>query len=267
MVKNILKYWFIGIVIGIFIFCGCNVIKNNLVMFNILQQQIDGLQDQCNQLVRNDVDSLQNNIDTQKLINGSVFVRGIRGLGTGTVIKKSENRMYILTCYHVVEDIIEVNQMGLDIGATIGYSKNEDESNEIIGMITYKANILKYDKEVDLALLEVKTVDDTLEEIPIADKEPQKGDIVYSVGNPKGLLRTISKGILSNKLEGFYFSDNTTTYGNSGGGLFNSNGELIGVPSNVMGYEVGKDMFVPESSLGLSRDLYTIKSFLRGLDI
>jgi len=76
-----------------------------------------------------------------------------------------------------------------------------------------------------------------------------------------GVLRTLSKGILSNHKEGFYFSDNTTTFGNSGGGLYNENGELIGIPSNVMGYSF---FGIPESSLGLSIDLYRIKEFLRG---
>jgi S1-C subfamily serine protease len=84
-------------------------------------------------------------------------------------------------------------------------------------------------------------------------------------------MRTVSKGILANKIVGFYLTDSTTTFGNSGGGLYNKKGELIGIPSNVLGYaggldKEGKVTFVPESSLGLSRDLPTIKAFLEGVE-
>jgi S1-C subfamily serine protease len=204
-------------------------------------------------------------VDKQKIINGSVFVRGIEGLGSGTVIKKTEEAMYILTCHHVVEDVIEFNEKGYELGASIGYSKT-DTLNKVAGIMAYGAEIIKYDEEKDLALLKVFFIDDELVEIKIAEEEPQKGDIVYSVGNPLGLLRTISKGILSNKIEGLYISDNTITFGNSGGGLYNNKGELIGVPSQVQIYGYTESMPVPESSLGQSRDLQTIKDFLKGVE-
>ena len=215
-----------------------------------------------------EIDDLKKNQepDLIKLLNSDVSVSTFFGEGAGTVIAKTENRMYILTCYHVVEDIVKFNEMGLPMGATVGYSKT-DELNTVVGMIVYGAKIIKSNKDKDLALLEVRIVDNELEARPIAENEPQKGDTVYSIGSPLGLLRTISKGILSNKEDGFYISDNTTTFGNSGGGLFNIKGELIGVPSNVTGYSAGTDkngdeIFVPESGLGLSRDLSTVRSFL-----
>lgn len=217
-----------------------------------------------------------NDIDVNKLLNSDVFVRSLFGEGAGTVIKKTDTNMYILTCHHVVAEIIELNESGFKIAATIGYSKN-DKTDTIAGLIVYGAEVIKYDIENDLALLRTSIVDDELVAINLAKEEPKKGDIVYSVGNPLGLNRTISKGIISNKLEGFYFSDNTTTYGNSGGGLYNTKSELIGVPSNVLGYEVAKKLgyekylqnekgnFVPETSLGLSINLFRIKEFLAGV--
>lgn len=201
-------------------------------------------------------------IDTNKMLNGSVFVRGLFGLGSGTIIKKSSEGMYILTCYHVISELAQLNEGGANILATIGYVK-DDLTGKEQGAVIYAATIIKVDQENDLALLKTFIVDDNLNVIKLAKIEPNKGDTVYSVGNPLGIMRTLSRGILSNHKEGFYFSDNTTTFGNSGGSLYNINGELIGVPSNVMGYQIEEDM-VPEASLGLSIDLLRIREFLRG---
>jgi len=201
--------------------------------------------------------------DTEKLLKGSVVVSGLEGMGSGTIIKKTKDSMYLLTCAHVIDDVIWINEQGINEKAKVMYSKS-DENNIVRGIIVYEAEIKKYDTDNDLALLQIKVLDDNLEELPVAENEPIKGDTVYSIGNPLGYERTISKGILSNKDEDFYMSDNTSTFGNSGGGLFNIKGELIGIPSNVDGYKVGLD-FVPESSLALSISLPRIKAFLEGV--
>jgi S1-C subfamily serine protease len=200
--------------------------------------------------------------DTNWMLNGSVFVQGIEGMGAGTVVKKTEKNMYILTCAHVVNDVYEMNKLGLKMGASIGYSKT-DELGVVQGLIVYGAEIIKYDEKEDLALLKTFVTDNSLNEISLSLENPVKGDIVYSVGCPLGMLRTISKGILSNVQDRFNVSDNTTTFGNSGGGLYNIYGQLIGVPSNVPGYSAGGE-FIPESSLGLSICLDRIKAFLEG---
>jgi len=209
-------------------------------------------------------------IDLQKILNSSVIVQGIGGMGSGTLIKATKENMYILTCHHVVDMVIIFQEILGESQAKVGYLRT-DQYGETIGSTFYKAEVIKYDEEVDLALLKVRIIDNNLKVVPISKKEPQKGDTVYSVGNPLGMMRTLSKGILANKEEGFYMCDNTTTYGNSGGGLFNDKGELIGVPSNVTGYYAGldkdeKETFVPESGLGFSRNLKTIKEFLTGVE-
>jgi S1-C subfamily serine protease len=287
---KILKYYLVGLIIGAFIFSGGYFILRNDLSLAIaikgLQSQISDLQEQDNQFLDNDIELAKNTlltmraiktlsqinqtVDVKLLLNSNVFVRGITGMGSGTVIKKTENRMYVLTCYHVVESTVILNKLNIPMGVTVGYSKR-DELNKIAGLIVYGAKIIKSDKEQDLALLEVSIVDDELEARPIAENEPEKGDTVYSVGNPLGMLRTISKGILANKIEGSYITDSTTTFGNSGGGLFNIKGELIGVPSEVSAYpsgidKDGKDTYVPETSLGSSIPLFVIKTFLEGVE-
>jgi len=223
---------------------------------NILLEKITNLLETINELKRN-------NVDIDKLLNSDVFVQGIFGQGAGTVIKKTKENMYILTCAHVVNEVWELNKKGLKFGASVGYSKS-DKKDIIAGMIAYGAEIIKYDEENDLALLKTSIVDDNLIAVDISNEEPQKGDVVYSVGSPLGLLRTISRGIIANKVEGFYVSDNILTYGNSGGGLYNTKGDLIGVPAQVPTYAIVDGQGIPESGLGYSINLKVIKDFLRG---
>lgn len=286
---KILKYYLTGLIIGILIFSGGNLIIKHTLAIKIaiegLQSQITSIQEENNNLLNNDIElkkrylTYSNKIlhslldsfkktDSQLLLKSSVFVRDYTSSGAGTVIKKTENKMYILTCYHVVNNVIFLNEIGLALKVTVGYSKT-DKYNYIAGLMIYGAKVIKFDKNRDLALLEVNIVDKELEARPIAKNEPEKGDTIYSVGNPLGTLRTISKGILANKEKGFYLTDNTITFGNSGGGLFNNKGELIGVPSKVMAYvfenKDGTELISPESGLGLSIDLKTIKEFLKGV--
>jgi len=208
-------------------------------------------------------------IDIQKILNSSVIVNALFSGGSGTVIKLTNENMYILTCHHVIDMVLIWQEEIPELKVKVGYIRT-DKYGETIGKTYYTAEIVKYDEDNDMALLKVKLIDENLTEVSIAEIEPEKGDAVYSVGNPLGMIRTLSKGILANKEEGFYICDNTTTYGNSGGGLFNDKGELIGVPSNVTGYyfktdENEEETFVPETSLGYSRNLKTIKEFLEGV--
>jgi len=230
-------------------------IQNNTDSINDIQNQQNILTDIMNVFAETET------VDTNHMLRGSVTVYGLAGLGSGTVVSVSEGQTYILTCAHVVADVVEAALTQKQSSpALIGY-EIENERGYETGNVRYAAEIIKYDAINDMALLKMDWVDANLDVIAIANTYPQKGDVVYSVGNPLGVMKTISRGILSNHKEGFYFSDNTTTFGNSGGGLYNKNGELIGIPSNVMGYSF---FGIPESSLGLSIDLYRIKEFLRG---
>jgi S1-C subfamily serine protease len=205
-------------------------------------------------------------VDINYILNGSVFVQGMGGTGSGTIIKKINEEMYILTAYHVIEENAELAKVGFDVGVTVGYPRR-DTTGRIAGMILYGAKIIKTDEDNDLALLKTSYDDENLNEMSLAITNPKIGDIIYSVGNPLGFVRTISKGILCNIIEDFYISDNTCTYGNSGGGLFNKTGELIGVPVQVgYIYDLGENNSLsPETSLGKSVKLPVIKEFLKDI--
>jgi len=207
---------------------------------------------------------LQNN-DLEKtiinnILNSSVIVYGREGLGSGTVIKKTKKEMYILTCHHVIKDVIDLNNDMVKV--IVAYSKYKYENNKYksIGQILYTGEIYKNNELLDLTILKVNFVDENLIEVKLAENEPKLGDIIYTVGNPLGVERNLSKGIISNIVDEFYISDGTVTLGNSGGGLFNDKGELIGVPEKVPGY-----MLSPESGMGMSINLKIIKEFVKGV--
>ena len=204
--------------------------------------------------------TLQERRNFEKMLSGNVLVSSLFGEGAGTVIKKTNDAMYILTCYHVIAEVYEMKNVALRV--KIVYYMHE---SKLQGAVVYTADIIRINENDDLALLKVNYNDCRLEEIKIADNEPLKGDEVYTVGSPLGSIRNISKGIISNIIEKFYITDATITFGNSGGTLYNKDAELIGVPAQVYGYGVSSETFSPESSMGMSISLPIVKAFLQGV--
>jgi len=124
------------------------------------------------------------------------------------------------------------------------------------GEIYRPIKLVKVNHGVDLALFKYidKYCDITI--APIAVEEPRVGDSVRAVGNPAMLEDAITRGTLVRKLGISYLIDAKIYYGSSGGGLFNTKGELIGV--NVA--MVGTGTYL----LGMSVNLSIIKAFLNG---
>jgi len=93
---------------------------------------------------------------------------------------------------------------------------------------------------LDLALLKIEEGEEPFRFAYLGSVgEVATGDQVFAIGNPLGLTRTVSQGIVSTKnrnFEGQLYIQTTTDInpGNSGGPLFNLRGEVIGVTS--MGY-------------------------------
>ncbi len=135
--------------------------------------------------------------------------------GTGFIIS-SEG--HIATSNHVIEDSSEVN-VTLSDGAK------------------YKAQIVGVDKKTDLAVLKIVT-GKILTPVKFGDsKKARIGDWVIVIGNPYGLGGSVSVGIVSARGRNinstqdneFIQTDAAINKGNSGGPLFNINGEIIGI--------------------------------------
>jgi putative serine protease PepD len=109
----------------------------------------------------------------------------------------------------------------------------------------YEATLVGADPSTDLALLKVDAPSEVLDPLPIGDSAAvQVGDPVVAIGNPFGLERTVTTGIVSalqrniTSTNNYSISDVIQTDaainpGNSGGPLMNRDGEVIGVNSQI----------------------------------
>lgn len=150
------------------------------------------------------------------------------GSGSGFVIEKN-GKKYIITNAHVVEDA------STDKGSIYIYTINRSK---------YEVKILGGDSFYDIAVLEFVDKPGTeITTLKIRTTEPRIGEPVFAIGNPLGEYPyTISDGIISakNRVRGgttgkFGFLQTTATviWGNSGGPLVDSKGELVGINSQI----------------------------------
>ena len=121
-------------------------------------------------------------------------------------------------------------------------------------MRKYKANIVGTDKRTDVALLKINS-DEKLKSLNIGKSENLKiGQWVVAIGNPLGLGTTVTTGIISAKgryVDGlgtyvdFIQTDAALNKGNSGGPLFDLNGNVIGVNTAIAARGQGIGFAIP----------------------
>nr|WP_245837733.1 Do family serine endopeptidase [Tropicimonas sediminicola] len=140
-------------------------------------------------------------------------------LGSGFVISEDG---FIVTNNHVIEKADEI---------TIEFYSGEELPAEVIGT----------DPNTDLALLKVET-DEPLPFVSWGNSDESRvGDWVMAMGNPLGQGFSVSAGIvsargraLSGSYDDFIQTDAAINRGNSGGPLFNMNGDVIGVNTAIL---------------------------------
>lgn len=110
--------------------------------------------------------------------------------------------------------------------------------------------IVGTDPDTDLAVLRVD-LDEPPPVMPMGrSNELRAGDVVLAIGNPFGLSQTVTQGIVSatgrgrlgvTDFEDFIQTDAAINFGNSGGALINTDGELIGINTAVLAQTLGTD--------------------------
>ena len=161
------------------------------------------------------------------------------GTGSGSII---DARGYVLTNYHVVKDSYKV---------WVNLASGERLQAEVVGV----------DSENDLAVIKFDPPSGTrLTVIPYGTSTGLKvGQKVLAIGNPFGLDRTLTEGIVSALgrpvqngegviIQGMIQTDASINPGNSGGPLLNSRGEMIGINTMIYstsGGSVGIGFAVP----------------------
>lgn len=142
-----------------------------------------------------------------------------QGLGSGFVLDEAG---YIITNHHVVDN-----------ASTVTVRLSDDRS--------FEAEIVGTDPLTDIAVLKIDA-GETLQAVEMGDSEVIRvGEDVVAIGNPFGLHSTVTTGIVSAKGRNisagpyaeFIQTDAAINKGNSGGPLFNMDGEVIGVNSAI----------------------------------
>ena len=164
--------------------------------------------------------------------------RRVNSLGSGFIIDPAG---LVVTNNHVIADSDEVNVI-LNDGTTL------------------KAEIVGRDTKTDLALLRVHS-DRPLKAVKFGDSDKLRlGEWVIAIGNPFSLGGTVTAGIVSARnrdinsgpYDNYIQTDAAINRGNSGGPLFNLNGEVIGVNTAIIspsGGSIGIGFAVPSKTV------------------
>lgn len=161
-----------------------------------------------------------------------------QGSGSGSIIDKAG---HILTNFHVIQGAQELKVV------------LSDKS-------TYDARFVGADPDNDLAVIKIDAPADKLHTVPLGTSQSLAvGQKVLAIGNPFGLDRTLTRGIISGlgrplkasngrTIDNVIQTDASINPGNSGGPLLNSNGEIIGINTAIYspsGGSVGIGFAVP----------------------
>ena len=184
------------------------------------------------------------NIDTKTIVNVRwLGAQEKEGSGSGWVLDKQG---HVVTNYHVVQDSDIVN-------VTMG----EGES--------FPAEVIGVDPRNDIAVLKVSIDASLLSPVTLGESESLRvGQKIFAIGNPFGLNRTMTTGIISSldrsldsksgqQIRNVIQIDAALNQGNSGGPLLDSDGKLIGMNTAIATLNGGN------SGVGFSVPARTIK--------
>jgi len=134
----------------------------------------------------------------------------------------------------------------------------EDIMVRVEGDKEYKAKVLGSDPLSDIAVLKIESKEKLIP-VKFGDSDKARiGDWVIAIGNPLGLGGTVTSGIISarnrdigmSRYEDFIQTDASINVGNSGGPLFDMNGEVIGINTAILGQagSIGIGFAIPSNS-------------------
>ena len=171
------------------------------------------------------------------------------GQGSGFIVNKEG---YAITNAHVIQGETRISAI-LYQNVPSGLSRRRIEDVEIVAINAF----------FDLALLKLPLPSDLKPSSVVLGngEDVNTGDAVFAVGNPLGLERSVTQGIVSSRsrnLQGQLYlqTDTAINPGNSGGPLFNQRGEVIGVTSRGARADVA-------DNLGFAIPVGYVKEFLR----
>lgn len=164
------------------------------------------------------------------------------GSGSGSVLDANG---LILTNQHVIDGAKQI-------------------SVSLFNGLSYPAMLVGQDPDTDIAILKIDAPADQLHPVTWGDSQKLRvGQKIYAIGNPFGLERTMSTGMISSlnrqiptrtqrTMQSIIQVDAALNHGNSGGPLLNTRGQLIGMTTAIMssgGDSAGVGFAIPVSTL------------------
>ncbi|GAB6066193.1 DegQ family serine endoprotease [Aquifex pyrophilus] len=168
------------------------------------------------------------------------YKRKERAIGSGVIVKYEEGKKvaYILTNAHVVKDAVRI---------IVKLDRHTEKKGEIVGI----------DTKTDIAVVKIssegiKDIEDRVAKLGDSSKL-KVGQVVFAIGNPFGLERTVTMGVISalrrsigiTQYESFIQTDAAINPGNSGGPLVNIEGEVIGINTAIIAGAQGLGFAIP----------------------
>ena len=167
---------------------------------------------------------------------GTPQTRKSSALGSGFII---DEKGIVITNNHVIQDAEDI---------VVRVNGNEE----------YKAKIVGADPLSDIAVLQIDSKE-KFKPVKFGDSDKARiGDWVIAIGNPFGLGGTVTSGIISARnrsiglarYEDYIQTDASINTGNSGGPLFDMNGDVIGINTAILGQSgsIGIGFSIPSNS-------------------
>lgn len=167
-----------------------------------------------------------------------------KGLGSGVIVRRTGDVIYVLTNNHVAGDATKI-------------SVKLNDGRE------FEAKLVGADARMDVALVSFESKDSEIPVAVLGDSDAvQTGDICFAMGAPLGFSQSVTQGIVSAKgrsgsgignINDFIQTDAAINQGNSGGPLVNIYGEVIGINTWIASQSGGSQ------GLGFSIPINNIK--------
>lgn len=143
-----------------------------------------------------------------------------KGLGSGVIVRRDGNTLYVLTNHHVAGGATKIS---------VKLNDNREFTAKLVGS----------DERIDIALVSFESPDKSIPVAPLGNSDDvMAGDICMAFGAPLGYAQSVTQGIVSavgrdgsqiGSISDFIQTDAAINQGNSGGPLVNIYGEVIGI--------------------------------------
>lgn len=211
--------------------------KTLIAAFMVLAMSVS-----CDPAYAWDVKDMNEHIDQTNFIVGNGC--------SGTLIDL-EDRL-VLTNHHCVanhiryktEEVVAPNGVVTTVRTTdlkpVMLSQRTYDGHEVTSQATHVSEIVAWDETLDLALLQFRSPNIPMTRQATLFTDPvYRGEVAWVVGNPLGMDNTVMRGVISSTNRMVQVGKHSFPYlqvdagitgGNSGGALYNDNGQMIGVP-------------------------------------